>query len=189
MKKIEEILNGIEIVSVIGTKNRVISGIEFDSRKVGKDSLFVAVKGYKSDGHDFINSAIASGASAVICEILPEKPDKSICWIKTGDSAKALGLAASNFFGNPSYSLNLVGVTGTNGKTTIALCYTGCSCGWVINADCFQLFAIILMKRNLRRHIQHPILFSSTDFYQRWSARDVIMHLWKSALTLLIRNG
>jgi UDP-N-acetylmuramoyl-L-alanyl-D-glutamate--2,6-diaminopimelate ligase len=120
MKKIEEILNGIEIVSVIGTKNRVISGIEFDSRKVGKDSLFVAVKGYKSDGHDFINSAIASGASAVICEILPEKPDKSICWIKTGDSAKALGLAASNFFGNPSYSLNLVGVTGTNGKTTIA---------------------------------------------------------------------
>ena len=120
MKKIEEILNGIEIFSVIGTKNRVISGIEFDSRKVGKDSLFVAVKGYKSDGHDFINSAIASGASAVICEILPEKPDKSICWIKTGDSAKALGLAASNFFGNPSYSLNLVGVTGTNGKTTIA---------------------------------------------------------------------
>jgi len=120
MKKIEVILSGIEIVSVTGTKNRVISGIEFDSRKVGKDSLFVAVKGYKSDGHDFINSAIASGASAVICEILPEKREKSVCWIKTADSAKALGLSASNFFGNPSYSLKLVGVTGTNGKTTIA---------------------------------------------------------------------
>lgn len=120
MMKIEEILNGIEVVSVTGTKNRAITGIEFDSRKVKKDSLFVAIKGYKSDGHDFVNSAIASGASAIICEILPEKPDKNICWIKTGDSAKALGLAASNFFGNPSRSLKLVGVTGTNGKTTIA---------------------------------------------------------------------
>ena len=118
--KIEEILKGIEIVSFTGAKNRVVSGIEFDSRKVKQDSLFVAVKGYKSDGHDFISSAIDLGATAVICEILPEKPDKNICWIKTTDSAKALGLAASNFFGNPSTSLKLVGVTGTNGKTTIA---------------------------------------------------------------------
>lgn len=118
--KIEEILNGIEVVSVTGTQNRTITEIGFDSRKVKKDSLFVAIKGYNSDGHDFINSVIASGASAIICEILPEKPDKNICWIKTGDSAKALGLAASNFFGNPSRSLKLVGVTGTNGKTTIA---------------------------------------------------------------------
>ena len=117
---IEEILKGIDIVSVTGTINTVIAGIEFDSRKVTAGSLFVAVKGYKTDGHDFISSAIASGASSVICEILPENPDKSICWIKTSDSAKALGLAASNFFGNPSSSLKLVGVTGTNGKTTIA---------------------------------------------------------------------
>ena len=120
MIKIEEILKGIEIVSVSGTKSKVISGIEFDSRRVQKDSLFVAVKGYKTDGHNFISSAIASGASAVICEILPENPEKSICWIKTDDSAKALGMAASNFYGNPSSSLRLVGVTGTNGKTTIA---------------------------------------------------------------------
>jgi UDP-N-acetylmuramoyl-L-alanyl-D-glutamate--2,6-diaminopimelate ligase len=120
MMKIEEILNGIEIVSVTGAKDKVISGIEFDSRKVKKDSMFVAVKGYKSDGHDFISSAIASGASAIICESLPEKPGKNVCWIKTIDSAKALGLAASNFYGNPSSSLKLVGVTGTNGKTTIA---------------------------------------------------------------------
>jgi UDP-N-acetylmuramoyl-L-alanyl-D-glutamate--2,6-diaminopimelate ligase len=120
MMKIEEILNGIEIVSVTGAKDKVISGIEFDSRKAKKDSMFVAVKGYKSDGHDFISSAIASGASAIICESLPEKPGKNVCWIKTIDSAKALGLAASNFYGNPSSSLKLVGVTGTNGKTTIA---------------------------------------------------------------------
>jgi UDP-N-acetylmuramoyl-L-alanyl-D-glutamate--2,6-diaminopimelate ligase len=120
MKHIEEILKGIDVISVTGEKTPVISSIEFDSRKITPGSLFVAVKGYKSDGHDFINPAIASGASAVLCETLPENPDEGICWIKTSDSAKALGLAASNFFGNPSSSLRLVGVTGTNGKTTIA---------------------------------------------------------------------
>jgi UDP-N-acetylmuramoyl-L-alanyl-D-glutamate--2,6-diaminopimelate ligase len=120
MMKIEVILKGLPIVSVSGNKDRVISAIEFDSRKVEKNSLFVAVKGYKSDGHDFISSAVVSGATAIICEVLPEKPARNICWIKTTDSAQALGLAASNFFGNPSHSLRLVGVTGTNGKTTIA---------------------------------------------------------------------
>ncbi len=118
--KIEDILNGIQVISVTGKKSGDISGVVFDSRKVEKDSLFVAVKGYKTDGHEFINSAIASGAAAIICETLPENPSKDIYWIKTGDSAKTLGMAASNFFGNPSSSLKLVGVTGTNGKTTIA---------------------------------------------------------------------
>jgi UDP-N-acetylmuramoyl-L-alanyl-D-glutamate--2,6-diaminopimelate ligase len=118
--KIEEIIKGINIVSVTGAINIEISSVEFDSRKVKKDSLFVAVKGYKTDGHDFIGSAIKAGAIAVICESIPDPPKKNICWIKTDDSAKALGLAASNYFGNPSYSLKLVGVTGTNGKTTIA---------------------------------------------------------------------
>ena len=120
MIKIEEILKGITVVSVTGAKNKSVSGVEFDSRKVKKDSLFVAVKGYKSDGHEFINSAIASGALAIICEKLPEKPEKNITWIITDDSARALGMAASNYFGNPSSLLKLVGVTGTNGKTTIA---------------------------------------------------------------------
>lgn len=120
MMMIEEILKGIDIVSIKGEKERVVSGIDFDSRKVKKDSMFVAVKGYKSDGHDFIESAILSGATSIICETLPAEPDKNICWVKTSDSAKALGLAASNFYGNPSSSLKLIGVTGTNGKTTIA---------------------------------------------------------------------
>lgn len=120
MMQIDKILKGIDVVSVTGDKKATVSNIEFDSRNVSDGSLFIAVKGYKTDGHNYIDSAIKTGAKAIICEILPEKPDNKICWIKTNDSAKALGIAASNFFGNPSYSLRLVGVTGTNGKTTIA---------------------------------------------------------------------
>jgi UDP-N-acetylmuramoyl-L-alanyl-D-glutamate--2,6-diaminopimelate ligase len=120
MKKIDEILKGIDIVSINGDSSGVISAVEFDSRKVTIGSMFVAVRGYNTDGHNYIDSAVISGASAIICETLPERPDTSICWIKTSDSAKALGQAASNFYNNPSYSLRLVGVTGTNGKTTIA---------------------------------------------------------------------
>jgi len=117
---IEEIIKGIDVVSFNGEMNSVISGVGFDSRFVTPGSLFVAVKGYQSDGHDYIDAAVNSGATAVMCERLPENPLKNIIWIKTSDSAKALGLAASNFFGNPSRSLKLVGITGTNGKTTIA---------------------------------------------------------------------
>ena len=120
MRKVEDILRNIDIVSVTGRTDTEISAVEFDSRKVSKGSLFVAVKGSVSDGHDFIADAIRSGAVAVICEKLPAKAGEGICWIKTSDSAKALGISASNFYGNPSSSLKLIGVTGTNGKTTIA---------------------------------------------------------------------
>ncbi len=120
MLQLEKILTGIDIVFFSGDEKRSIENIVFDSRNVTANSLFVAVKGSKSDGHDYITGALKSGASAIICEILPENPDKKICWIKTADSAKALGQASSNFYGSPSSSLKLVGVTGTNGKTTIA---------------------------------------------------------------------
>ncbi len=120
MAGINEIIRGVKINSITGKSDPVIKNIEFDSRKVAAGTLFVAVKGTRTDGHDFINSAIESGASAIICETLPGKRDKSVCWIKTEDSAEALGKVSSNFFGIPSASLKLVGVTGTNGKTTIA---------------------------------------------------------------------
>ena len=120
MARINDLIRGIEVVSISGEDNPVIDRIEFDSRKVTAGTLFVAVKGTKSDGHSFIGSAIESGASAVICESLPENADRKICWIKTNDSARALGIVASEFFGNPSSLLKLTGVTGTNGKTTVA---------------------------------------------------------------------
>ena len=120
MIRINDLIRNVGVISITGEENPVIDRIEFDSRKVTAGTLFVAVKGTRSDGHDFIASAVESGASAVICEVLPEKADRKICWIKTNDSAKALGIVASEFFGNPSFSLKLTGITGTNGKTTIA---------------------------------------------------------------------
>jgi UDP-N-acetylmuramoyl-L-alanyl-D-glutamate--2,6-diaminopimelate ligase len=120
MMELGKILKGINVVSHSGNEKTEIDNIAFDSRSVTKVSLFVAVRGSKSDGHDFIAGAVNSGAAAIICEKVPSTPDKRITWVKTTDSAKALGQAASNFFGNPSSSLKLVGVTGTNGKTTIA---------------------------------------------------------------------
>jgi UDP-N-acetylmuramoyl-L-alanyl-D-glutamate--2,6-diaminopimelate ligase len=118
--KIKEILRGIKVISSEGRANCDITSIVFDSRKVESGCLFVAVRGTKSDGHDFIENAVEAGAAAVICEVLPENRKGEICWIKVDDSSEALGKAASNFFGNPSEMLKLTGVTGTNGKTTIA---------------------------------------------------------------------
>jgi UDP-N-acetylmuramoyl-L-alanyl-D-glutamate--2,6-diaminopimelate ligase len=120
MMKISDILDGIDVISVTGDAAASVTAIEFDSRKVSPGSLFVAVKGTSSDGHDFIQNAVDAGASAVVCENLPGITGKNVCWIKTTDAAAALGIAASNFFGRPSSSFKLVGVTGTNGKTTIA---------------------------------------------------------------------
>ncbi|NMC37989.1 MAG: UDP-N-acetylmuramoyl-L-alanyl-D-glutamate--2,6-diaminopimelate ligase [Bacteroidales bacterium] len=120
MVTLNNIIKGVEVLSVSGDYSRIIEGVEFDSRKVGSGNLFVAVRGTKSDGHEFIQPALRAGAVAVLCEKLPADPDPSVCWITTPDSAAALGVVCSNYYGNPSDQLKLVGVTGTNGKTTIA---------------------------------------------------------------------
>ena len=120
MISLYNILEGVKVISFTGNTEKKISKIVFDSRKTEKDSLFVAVRGSRTDGHDYIPDALDAGAKAVVCERLPEKPDPGISWIVTDDSAKALGQLSSNFFGNPSRMLKLVGITGTNGKTTIA---------------------------------------------------------------------
>jgi len=120
MIPIKNLIKNIDVVSLTGAENPVIENIEFDSRKVKPGTLFVAVKGTKSDGHDFIESAVKAGASAIICEAHPYKTSENICWIKTSDSSRALGIVSSEFYGNPSSLLRLTGVTGTNGKTTIA---------------------------------------------------------------------
>jgi UDP-N-acetylmuramoyl-L-alanyl-D-glutamate--2,6-diaminopimelate ligase len=120
MMELNKILKGIDIVSFSGDRGAHVQNITFDSRNVSPGSLFAAVRGSKNDGHDFIGNSVKAGALAIICEAIPDNPDSKVTWIKTSDSAKALGQASSNFFNNPSSYLKLVGVTGTNGKTTIA---------------------------------------------------------------------
>src|SRR5690606_24552488 len=104
----------------VGNTNVAITNIQFDSRKVELNDVFVAIRGTASDGHDFIEKATKQGALAVICEEIPEKRINGVTYVKVQDSQRALAVMASNFYGNPSENLKLVGVTGTNGKTTIA---------------------------------------------------------------------
>jgi UDP-N-acetylmuramoyl-L-alanyl-D-glutamate--2,6-diaminopimelate ligase len=110
----------VRIVAVAGSTDVVVSGVQIDSRRVSHRSVFVAVKGGAADGHQFINKAIDSGAVAVVCETMPAEQKEGITYVQVDDSAEAAGLIAHNFYGQPSQKLKLVGVTGTNGKTTIA---------------------------------------------------------------------
>lgn len=120
MKLLKDILYKVAIQGVVGSTSSSISEVVFDSRKVSRKCLFVAVKGVQVDGHDFIEGAIKSGATAILCEKIPANIQSGITYIEVDDSAKALGVIASNYYDNPSSKLKLVGITGTNGKTTTA---------------------------------------------------------------------
>ncbi|MGC9151109.1 MAG: UDP-N-acetylmuramoyl-L-alanyl-D-glutamate--2,6-diaminopimelate ligase [Microbacter sp.] len=117
---LNELIEHIQVDQVIGDSNVEILNMVFDSRKVIPQSLFIATKGTTVDGHLFIESAIGQGAVAVVCEQLPEQRHGHVCYVATRNSAEALGQMAHHWFGDPSRHLTLVGVTGTNGKTTIA---------------------------------------------------------------------
>ena len=120
MMKIKDILANCNLMEIVGEKDVDVVDITFDSRTVSQGTLFFAVKGTQVDGHDYIDNAIEKGASVIVCEKLPRKKADNVTYVKVDNSAYVLGVGASNFFGNPSEKLKLVGVTGTNGKTTIA---------------------------------------------------------------------
>jgi UDP-N-acetylmuramoyl-L-alanyl-D-glutamate--2,6-diaminopimelate ligase len=120
MRYLSDILTGLPFTELQGAADVEISAVVFDSRKVVPGSLFVAVKGTQVDGHDYIEKAIKDGAVAVICEELPGHTATEVDFIMVANSAVALGIVSANFYDNPSKKLKLVGVTGTNGKTTIA---------------------------------------------------------------------
>jgi UDP-N-acetylmuramoyl-L-alanyl-D-glutamate--2,6-diaminopimelate ligase len=117
---LSDILNGVDVLDILGNKEIEISEIVFDSRKVIENSLYIAIKGTLADGHQYISSAIEKGAKGIVCEVLPEQKEEGIIYIKVENSSKVLGLLASNFYGNPSEKLTLVGITGTNGKTSVS---------------------------------------------------------------------
>lgn len=117
---ITALVNRIPVVEIHGDSNREVTELVIDSRKVTEGSLYVAMRGTVVDGHSFIASAIEKGARTIVCEEFPEAFDEKVTYVKVKDSSKALGHLASNFFGNPSQKLKLIGVTGTNGKTSVS---------------------------------------------------------------------
>ena len=120
MKKLNNILKNVAVIEVIGAEDAEISSIQFDSRKVTNNDLFVAQKGVAVNGHVFIDKVIELGAIVIVCEEVPQLIKSGVTYVKVADSNIALAVIASNYYGNPSSKLKLIGVTGTNGKTTIA---------------------------------------------------------------------
>jgi len=120
LNTLKDILYKAPIVQVIGSTHVAITEIHFDSRKVQLNDAFVAIEGTQSNGHDYIVKAVEQGALAVICQVLPEQIINGVTYVVVENSQKTLALMAANFYGNPSESIELVGVTGTNGKTTIS---------------------------------------------------------------------
>ncbi|KOF01510.1 UDP-N-acetylmuramoylalanyl-D-glutamate--2,6-diaminopimelate ligase [Roseivirga seohaensis subsp. aquiponti] len=118
MSALKDILYKVALQSVSGDTAVEVAALAFDSRRVEANTAFIATRGTQVDGHDYIEQAIEKGAVAIICEVLPESLNTAITYVQVKNSSEALGIMASNFFGNPSAKLKLVGVTGTNGKTT-----------------------------------------------------------------------
>ncbi len=118
MKLLSDILYKTRLEEIVGSTNLAISSVTFDSRQVKKDSLFIAKIGVTVDGHNYIDKAIEMGAAAIVCEKLPANINDNITYIKVLNSSESLGYIACNFYDNPSEKLKLIGITGTNGKTT-----------------------------------------------------------------------
>jgi UDP-N-acetylmuramoyl-L-alanyl-D-glutamate--2,6-diaminopimelate ligase len=117
---INELLHDVNVLKISGDTTADIKNLCFDSRQACDGTMFFAVKGTKTDGHDFIDEVKDKGAKAIVCERMPENLSENVCYLLVESSSKALGYIASNFYGNPSQRLKLVGVTGTNGKTSTA---------------------------------------------------------------------
>ena len=139
------LLNNVDVTNSVGSIKKIINKIQFDSRKVEKNDLFIALKGTEVNGHDYIEKSIQYGASVVVCEKLPELLSSSVQYIVTKDNNITLAILASNFYNSPSSKIKLVGITGTNGKTSIA-------------SLLYQLFSNLNYKVGLISTIENRIL-------------------------------
>lgn len=118
--RLSQLIININHLGITGETNKDVKGVNIDSRKVVQDHLFIAVRGTQADGHNFISKAIEAGASVIVCEELPADINPEVTYIKVENSESVVGHIATAFYGNPTLRMQLVGVTGTNGKTTIA---------------------------------------------------------------------
>lgn len=120
MKALKDILYGVRLLEVVGSTDVAIEAMHIDSRQVGANGCFIAIKGSAADGHTFIATAIAKGATAIVCDTLPADLNEGVTYIRVENSGRALGVLAHNFFDSPSAQLKVIGITGTNGKTSTA---------------------------------------------------------------------
>mgnify|MGYP000435021867 CR=1 FL=1 len=120
MKELQSILFGVALREVVGSTMQSVSDIQIDSRKVTSNSVFVAIKGVQVDGHHFIGTAIEKGATVIVCEHLPGVTFPEVTYLMVENTSVAVAIMAHQFYNEPSTKLKLVGVTGTNGKTTVA---------------------------------------------------------------------
>jgi UDP-N-acetylmuramoyl-L-alanyl-D-glutamate--2,6-diaminopimelate ligase len=120
MKRLGEILTNVDVLKTIGNLNEIVSGLQIDSRLIKTGDAFIAVKGTATDGHQFIKLAIENGAKTVICEVLPNQTSGKINYIQIKNTEESLSVIASNYYNHPAEQLKIIGVTGTNGKTTVA---------------------------------------------------------------------
>jgi UDP-N-acetylmuramoyl-L-alanyl-D-glutamate--2,6-diaminopimelate ligase len=159
LKNLKDILYKVAIESLKGSTDVAIENITFDSRKVVANTFFVAIRGTVSNGHDFIETAISAGANSILCDTLPEILNEKITYIVVNDTNEALAFVAANYYGNPSSKLQLVGITGTNGKTTIA-------------SLLFQLFQKANYKVGLLSTVK--IMVNATEFKATHTTPDSI---------------
>ena len=120
MATLKNILYGVSLEQVIGSTNIEVNALQIDSRKVSAGDCFIAIKGTATDGHNFISKCIEQGACSIVCEQIPAELSENVTYIKVRNSSKALGIIAGNFYDNPSLKMKVVGITGTNGKTSTA---------------------------------------------------------------------
>ena len=118
--KLDNLIGKLDVLEVKGSVECDICGVQIDSRQIGAGELFVAVKGTVADGHGYIGKAVEKGAAAVLCEVMPDVTDMNVTYVRVKNTEQSVGLVATTFYGNPTERLKLIGVTGTNGKTTIA---------------------------------------------------------------------
>lgn len=144
MASLQHILNGVTVKSTAGNAADVINDLQIDSRNVMEGSCFIAIKGSNTDGHNYIDTAIAHGAAVIVCEVLPADLKADVLYVLVVNSAVAGGIMAHNFYGQPSGKLKLIGVTGTNGKTTVATLL-------------FKLYAALGYKCGLISTVQNQI--------------------------------
>ena len=159
MKKLKDILYNVNVTEIFGSTNRDVINISFDSRKIIKGGVFVAIKGQKFNGHDYILFAIKQGVKIIIFEEKIQNYVPGITYVKVQDSSKSLSVIASNFYDNPSSKLKLIGVTGTNGKTTI------------VNI-LYQLFSMLGAKVGMLSTIENKIL--DRTFSAKYTTPDAL---------------